>query len=377
MSAIASPAMPRRLPPGCVEDRDRHGTIRIYYRAKGRPKVRLRGAPWTPEFMVEYDAAKGEPAPITARGIAFGTWRWLCVRYFTECVDYLRLDDRTKRARRGILEATFDEPIAPGSSKLFRDFPLSRMTADAVEVLRDRKLAFPEGANGRVRAIRAVLKWAVRKKGPDGKPLVSHNSARDVAYLKSANPSGYHTWTLHEVQRYEERHPIGTKARLALGLLLFTGQRRSDITRLGRQHVRDGKITFTQFKGRNRKPKRLVLPILIVLQQIIEATPCGELAFLVNDLGRPFTDAGFGNKFREWCNQAGLRHCTAHGLRKAGATIAANNGATAHQLMAIFGWDTLKMAETYTRGADQERLAEAAMHMLEVQEQNGTKTRPT
>jgi hypothetical protein len=52
--------------------------------------------------------------------------------------------------RRGILEATFDEPVAPGSSKLFRDFPLSLMTADAVEVLRDRKLAFPEAANSRV-----------------------------------------------------------------------------------------------------------------------------------------------------------------------------------------------------------------------------------
>ena len=187
-----------------------------------------------------------------------------------------------------------------------------------------------------------------------------------MTYLKSNNPSGYHTWTLEEVRQYEERHPIGTKARLALALLLFTGQRRSDITRLGRQHVRDGKITFTQFKGRNRKPKRLVLPILPALQQIIDASPCGELAFLVNDLGRPFTDAGFGNKFRPWCDQAGLRHCTAHGLRKAGATIAANHGATAHQLMAIFGWDTLKMAEAYTRAADQERLAEAAMHMLEV-----------
>jgi integrase len=377
MSAIASLTMPRRLPPGCVEDTDRHGNIRIYYRAKGRPKIRLRGAPWTPEFMAEYDAAKGQPAPITSKGITRGTWRWLCVRYFAESADYLRLDERTKRVRRGILEGTFDEPIAPGSSKLFREFPLSRMSADAVEVLRDRKLTLPESANGRVKAIRAVFKWAVRKKGPDGKPLVSHNPARDIPYLKSNNPSGWHTWTPEEVRRFEERHPIGTKARLALALLLFTGQRRSDITRLGRQHARNGKITFTQFKGRHRKPKRLVLPILPALQQVIDSSLCGELAFLVNDLGRPFTDAGFGNKFREWCNQAGLHHCTAHGLRKAGATIAANRGATAHQLMAIFGWDTLKMAEAYTRAADQERLAEAAMHMLETPEQNRTESSPT
>ena len=274
------------------------------------------------------------------------------------------------------MESTFDEPIAPGSSKFFRDFPLSRMTADAIEMLRDRKLAFPEAANSRMKAIRAVFKWAIRKKGPDGKALVSHNAARDIPYLKSNNPSGYHTWTLEEVRQFEDRHPIGAKARLAFALLLFTGQRRSDITRLGRQHARDGKITFTQFKGRNRKPKRLVLPILPALQHVINASPCGELAFLVNDLERPFTDAGFGNKFRQWCNQAGLYHCTAHGLRKAGATIAANNGATAHQLMAIFGWETLRMAEAYTRAADQEHLAEAAMHMLEAPEQTSTGSSP-
>jgi Uroporphyrinogen decarboxylase (URO-D) len=64
MSAIGSSAMPRRLPPGCVEDRDRHGNVRIYYRMKGRLKVRLRGTPWTPDFMAEYEAAKGQAVPI-------------------------------------------------------------------------------------------------------------------------------------------------------------------------------------------------------------------------------------------------------------------------------------------------------------------------
>jgi integrase len=377
MSALASAIMPRRLPPGCVEDRDKRGNIRVYYRAKNRTKVRLRGTPWTPEFMAEYEAARSEAVPNMSKGITSGTWRWLCVRYFAECADYLRLNDRTRRVRRGILESTFDESLAPASSKLFRDFPLSRMSTDAIEVLRDRKLAFPEAANGRVKAIRAVFKWGVRKKGRDGKPFTSHNPARDVPYLKSNNPSGYHTWTLEEVRQFEKRHPIGSKARLALALLLFTGQRRSDITRLGRQHVRDGKVTFTQFKGRKDKPKRLVLPVLPELQHVIDGSPCGELTFLVSDLRKPFTDAGFGNKFREWCNQAGLRHCTAHGLRKAGATIAANNGATAHQLMAIFGWSSLKMAEAYTRAADQERLAQAAMHMLTSGEQNSTRSRPT
>ena len=84
MSAINSPSMPRRLPPGCSEDRDRHGNVRVYYRAKGRPKVRLHGTPWTPEFMAEYEVAKGIEFPTTdrSRSTLPGTWRWLCVHYF-------------------------------------------------------------------------------------------------------------------------------------------------------------------------------------------------------------------------------------------------------------------------------------------------------
>jgi integrase len=365
MNAIPSSAMPRRLPPGCLEDRDRHGNIRIYYRpTKQHRKIRLRGTPWTPEFMEQYEAAKGGVASAKPRGIISGTWRWLCIRYMHDCADYKRLDPQTRQTRKLLLEATHDEPIAPDSTKQFRDFPLHRMTSDAIEVLRDRKINFPEGANNRLTAVRAVFKWAVRKKHPDGKPYVLFNPARDVEFFKTAS-TGYHTWTVEEVYQYQTYYPIGTKARLFLDLVLFLGVRRSDAIRLGRQHVRNGKVTFTQHKGRNRKPKRLTLPILPVLQNTLDASPCGDLTFLVNDLGRAFTDAGIGNRMRDWCDQAGLPHCTAHGLRKAGATIAANNGATAHQLKAIFGWDTLKQAEVYTREADQKRLAEAAMHLLD------------
>ena len=113
-----------------------------------------------------------------------------------------------------------------------------------------------------------------------------------------------------------------------LALLMFTGHRRSDVIRFGKQHAKGERLAFTQHKGRKRKPKKLTLPLLPPLRSIIDASPCGELTFLINDLGRPFTAAGFGNKFRDWCNQAGLPHCSAHGVRKAGATIAAENGAT-------------------------------------------------
>jgi len=76
--------------------------------------------------------------------------------------------------------------------------------------------------------------------------------------------------------------------------------------------------------------------------------------------------------FGNGATKAGLQHCTAHGLRKAGATIAANNRATSSQLMAIFGWSSIQMAEIYTRAADQKRLAESAMHLIDTASLNGT-----
>ena len=110
---------------------------------------------------------------------------------------------------------------------------------------------------------------------------------------------------------------------------------------------------------------RTTLTDVAPLRSVISGSPCGDLTFLINDLNRPFTEAGFGNKFRDWCNQAGLHHCTARGLRKAGATIAANNGPTSRQLMVIFGWESIRMADQYTRGADQKQLAEDAMHLIQ------------
>jgi integrase len=107
---------------------------------------------------------------------------------------------------------------------------------------------------------------------------------------------------------------------LACSLLLFTGQRRSDVVLLGRQHVRNGHhgptLRFTQQKNRKRKPVTLEIPIVPELQAILDASHCGDLTFLVTEFGKGFTANGFGNRFRRWCDEAGL-----HGYqRMIGAT---------------------------------------------------------
>jgi integrase len=133
---------------------------------------------------------------------------------------------------------------------------------------------------------------------------------------------------------------------------------------LGRQHIRDGWFKVTAQKNRNRTPVTIDLPVLQTLKEILAASPTGELTFLVTQFGRPFTADGFGNWFRRRCNEAGLRHCSAHGLRKAGAARAAENGATTYELMAIFGWQTVKEAERYTKAAQRKRLAGNAERLL-------------
>jgi integrase len=237
--------------------------------------------------------------------------------------------------------------------------PLAHLTAQGVKRLRDLKKGLPGAANNRRKYLSAMFGWAVETTPP----LMKTNPARDVRRIKYAT-EGFHTWTADEVRKFEDRWPVGTRARLALALLLFTGTRRGDMVTLGRQHVKDGWLRFIPRKTRYKRQRLSEKPILPELSYIIEASPTGDMTFLVTAYGLAFTAAGFGGWFRERCNEAGLPQCSAHGLRKAGATLAAENGATVNQLMAIFDWETPGQAKTYTDAADRKRLSGDAMNLL-------------
>jgi integrase len=133
---------------------------------------------------------------------------------------------------------------------------------------------------------------------------------------------------------------------------------------LGRQHIEDGWIRYVPRKTRYKRMDATYKPLLPQLAEVIAQSPTGDLTFLVTSFGKPFTPAGFSNWFRERCDEAGLPHCSAHGLRKAGATIAAESGATEQQLMAIFDWTTPAQAAVYTRKANRKKLAGGGMKLL-------------
>lgn len=346
-----------------VEDLDRHGNVRIYVRPPGRGKVRIRAQLGTPEFWQAYQAAlQGDP-PASTEGQKInmplqastpGSLRKLCEAYYRS-PEFSRLAASTRTNRRRLLETICQSTTARGDQR--GALPFALIEPRHIRRIRDENADRPAAANQRLKALRHMFSWAVEtERNP-------RNPAREVPNLPMPG-DGHHAWTPAEVRQFEATHPIGSKARLAMALLLYTGVRRSDVVKLGRQMAREGWLHFSETKGQERNPKHRAIPILPELAEIIEATPSGHLNYLVTDYGKPFTPAGFGNKFRDWCNAAGLPHCSAHGLRKAGATLAADNGATEHQLMAIYGWQSPQQAALYTRRANRRKLAGDAMHLI-------------
>lgn len=332
-----------------VEDVDRYGNPRLYFRRKGQRKIRLSGIPGSDEFMAAYRAAlagSAEGRSQLKRALR-GSFGYLCLAYY-ESAAFKSLDTSTKSWRRRALDSVCEKHA---------EKPVALMQAKHVRQLRDELIDRPGAARNRLKALRALFRWAIEA------DEAQHDPTRDIKPIMYA-AKGHHTWTLEEVQIFEACHPIGTKARLAMAIMLYTACRREDVVRLGPQHVRNGRVRYRQAKNEHRNPIDCDIPLHSDLAETIEAAPPLHLTFLVTEHGRPFTPAGFGNKFRDWCDQANLPHCSAHGLRKATAARLAERGATAHEIMAVTGHQSLEEVERYTRAARKSQLADSAMSKL-------------
>jgi integrase len=344
-----------------VADTDRHGNKRLYVRRSGR-KIRIREPMGSQAFAAAYERAverlsnltlpKDDDAPTR------GTVGWLGACYFASG-EFASLEPQTQRVIRGTLESCFREPHRDDDPTQMGFCPLEHFGPSKVKRLRDLKRDKPGAANGRRKWLSAMFNWAVDQTPP----LVTTNPVRDVKRIKYAT-DGFHTWTESEIEAFEQRHPIGTRARLAMALLLFTGVRRSDLVRLGPEHVVNGWLRFVPHKTRKKRPGVSEKPWLPVLAEIVAASPCGKKTFLETNRHGPFQDNAFSSWFGARCAEAGIPHCTAHGLRKAGAARAAESGATINQLMAVFDWLTPAMAKIYTDKADRKRMSGQAMALL-------------
>ena len=172
---------------------------------------------------------------------------------------------------------------------------LKDITIDTIRAGRERELR-PRTPPRFLKAMRGFFGWAVET------GLVATDPTKGVKMLAEKNQFGFHTWTEEELERFEAHWPLGTRERLAFDLLLYTGLRRGDAVRVGRQHVRDGCITiFTEKHRKGRRGEQVTIPILQPLAELIAATKTGDLTFLVTEFGRPWGEGAIGNWFKDVC----------------------------------------------------------------------------
>jgi integrase len=336
--------MPRPRPPHLHRQISRHGRAIWYVRFGHGPRIRIRAEYGTLAFDAEYHAAVAG-APTRKATPSQSSLKWLLTLY-RETTAWTDLSAATRRQRDNI----FKQVIETAGHE-----PYGRITQATIIAGKERRANTPAQARNFLDAMRGLFRWA-HEKG-----LVKIDPTNGVGNPPRKAGEGFTPWTEDQVAKYQARWPLGTRQRVWLDVLLYTGLRRGDAVRLGRQHVRNGVATIkTEKSGLSVE---VDLPILAVLQATLDAGPCGDLTFIAGANGRPLTKESFGNEFKVACKEAGVPG-SAHGVRKIAATTAADNGATEYELMAIFGWTDPKMAALYVRAANRRKLAARAMQKL-------------
>lgn len=335
--------MPRKLPPFVNRETTRHGKKVYYFRRGKTPRVRLPDIN-SPDFDEAYEAAlAGSPRP-KKRVANTNSLEWLITRY-RETSAYMGLSAATRRQRDNI----FKHVLESAGDKDYR-----KITRKVIVDGRERRSKTPSQSRNFLDAMRGLFRWALEAE------LVAIDPTAGVKNPPRPKTGGFEAWTEDDVLAFEERWPEGTKERVWLHVLLYTGLRRGDAVRLGKQHVREGIATIRTEKTGTE----VSIPILPMLEETLQIGPTGDLAFIVGDRGQPLTKESFGNYFRRACNAAGLKGKSAHGVRKIGATRAAEAGATVAELEALFGWTGGTMAMHYTKTADRKRLAKVAAEKI-------------
>lgn len=354
----------RRPPKYCQGMIDRHGRPRWYFRRPGFPRRALPGLPWSPLFMAEYAVAmEGDKAEIGKKQTLPGSIAALIASYYRSA-EYTGMADSTKRAVRNILERFRAEHGDKRVAHLEKRHAMKIM-ADKAET--------PDAANRLLRLMRTLMAHAIDLGWRRDDPTAGVKKLRH-------RTEGFTTWEEEHIDAFLAHHGAGSRAHLAFSLLLYTGQRRGDVVRMGRQHVRAGILSIVQQKT----GQEVSIPLHPNLRAALDALPRDNLTFVMSERGGPMTPESFTNWFRKLveavADDEGKRllpdGLSPHGLRKATCRRLAEAGCSAHQIMAISGHQTLAEVTRYTVAANRLHLAEQAVAALERKETRTKTVKP-
>lgn len=319
---------------------DRKGEQRRYFRRHGK-RIPMPGRPGSREYLDAYAAALADqPPPREVRpGAQPGSFAALATRYFAS-PKYQSLAASSRSNYRRVIDHFLED---------HGHRPVRGMAREHVEAILGRMADRPGAGIVLLKRLRSLVRYAMALKWIDRDPTDGVTSYRS---------SEIHTWTEEEIATFETRWPAGSRQRLAFALLLYTGQRGSDVHRMTWADIAGDSIRVTQAKTK----ARLVVPLHAALRAVLALGKREHVAILTTAYGQPFSVKGFGQMVSAAIAEAGLpTRCKAHGLRKAAARRLAEAGATAKEIAAITGHKTLAEVERYTAAADQQRLAREAI----------------
>jgi integrase len=338
------------LPRFCSWHSDRDGGRRRVRVRKGGALTYLSAdlTPWSEAFMRAYAAAlEGAMSSLgtSPSRIVPGSISELIENYYR--LIFPTLAEATRTSRRGILE---------NFRRQHGDKRVAHLQREHIIAIVNDKAKTPHAANNLRKMLRHLLEHAVDLK------MIAVNPALRIKKPFKIASDGFHTWTDLEIEQYRNHWPLGTQQRLAMELALELTTRRSDVVRVGPQHIRGDKITVHHTKNNST----VFIPLSDELRAAIEAMgPIRHLTFLATRAGAPRSAKALGGDFRSWCDAAGLpKHCSLHGLRKGGARRLADAGAGAPEIMSHTGHKTLSQVQRYIDDYDRVKLAEQASAKL-------------
>ncbi len=356
-----------KLPPNVRPVKDRHGKTRYRFRRKGWLSAYLPGEPGSAEFHRAY-AEIQERGPRDAGPVQS-----------PRKVTPRSLDDLYQRMKRSPAWQKKKPSTQLNQSRVYQRFldrvdrkgrrygerPVDAVTVGWLDSILGDMAGTPGAANDLRKKLKVLLEYACAIEWR------STNPARHTT--KFSTGAGFHTWTDAEIAQYREAHPLGTMARLTLELALNTAARRSNVASLTRDSLEGGRILTHHVKGNNSAS----VPLLATTKAALDALPAAPMKHLViTQFGKPFTVDGLGNRFRKWCDEAGLPHCSIHGLRKATARLLAEAGATDAEIMAVTGHTKAQTVALYRSAASRPRLADSGWSRANVQPLTPTVVQP-
>ncbi len=255
--------------------------------------------------------------------------------------EYKRLADSTKSGYAtylGLLERSFSTD------------PIADIDAAWLYQVRDGMADVPRAADLVLSILSVLLNFAVTRGWRQDNP------ARHVKKLRGGK--SYEPWPDTAIERFRD----GANPRMvwAMEIAIYTGQRQGDVLAMQWGDIESGMIAVTQRKT----GARLLIPIHPDLAAALNKIPRAHLAIVHTERGTPYTPTGFRASFRANLARVGLLGLQFHGLRHTAGKMLAEAGCTDREIMSILGHRTSSMVTKYTRGAEQERLAKAAIVKL-------------